>query len=82
MIYYFDIARKLNTAILTATPFSTWSNIAEFALSATTEESSTPLLIGPGCITITSLLAFCITAGVSPKSFEYSLSDGIRSFAI
>jgi len=47
---------KYNTAIRTATPFSTCCKIIELLLSATSLSISTPRLIGPGCIITISLL--------------------------
>ena len=43
-------ANKYMTAILIATPFSTCSNIIDCPESVTSLVSSTPRLIGPGCI--------------------------------
>ncbi len=53
IIIYFKLREsKYITAILIATPFSTWSRIIEFLESATSLLISTPLFIGPGCIII------------------------------
>lgn len=52
----FRFASKYNTAIRTATPFSTCCKIIDWPLSATSLSSSTPRLIGPGCM-IT--ISFC-----------------------
>lgn len=49
-------ANKYRTAIRTATPFSTCSRIMDWLESATSLSSSTPLLMGPGCIMTTSFL--------------------------
>ena len=43
-----------STAMRTAMPFSTWLRITERCESATSEESSRPRLMGPGCITMAS----------------------------
>jgi len=46
---------KYNTAMRTATPFSTWWSMMEDGPSATSLSSSTPRLMGPGCMMTISL---------------------------
>src|ERR1051326_1427963 len=48
-IFYAPVPSKYRTAILTATPFRTCWRINECSPSATSAESSTSRLIGPGC---------------------------------
>ena len=48
-------ASKYITAILMATPFSTWFSIIDCFESATSLVSSTPRFIGPGCMITISL---------------------------
>ena len=55
-----------NTAIRTATPFSTWFKITDRCESATSLEISLPRLIGPGCITIVSGRVSARCSGRSP----------------
>ena len=66
-------------AILTATPFSTWSRITLSLPSAISEDISTPLLIGPGCMTRTSSFALASRSEFNPKNLAYSLRLGIRA---
>jgi hypothetical protein len=47
----------LSIAMRTATPFRTSSTIADCGQSATSQVSSSPRMIGPGCINIASFLA-------------------------
>src|SRR5437763_736467 len=47
-------ARSSSTPIRTATPLATWSRITEYGPSASSGESSTPRLTGPGCMMSTS----------------------------
>jgi len=64
IIYLSKIAKQ---AILMATPFSTCSLITDLFTSSANELSiSTSLLIGPGCITRTSSLAFFNLSDVRP----------------
>lgn len=51
----FTPASRYSTAIRMATPFSTWPSIIEWSESATSLLSSTPLLMGPGCMITISL---------------------------
>ena len=44
--------KRYRTAILTAWPLVTWLRITELSLSATSLESSTPRLMGPGCMIV------------------------------
>src|SRR5581483_9190315 len=62
---HYPIIRS-RTAIRTAIPFSTWLRITERWKSATSEASSRPRLMGPGCITIASGLARARCSSRSP----------------
>src|SRR5262249_15737313 len=46
------LSNRYNTAIRTETPFVTCSTIVDLGESATSAAISTPLFIGPGCITM------------------------------
>ena len=69
-------ANKYNTAILIATPSSTCSlTRLTLILSANFVSISTPLFIGPGCITKASLLAYFNFSGVKslyPQKFGFA----------
>ena len=69
----------------TAKPLVTWWRIVLCGPSATSGATSTPRLIGPGCITIASGLARASRSDVRQNKREYSRTEGntwlvIRSF--
>ena len=66
-------------------PLLTCFSITDCKPSATFESISTPLLIGPGCITMAQGLAIFSLSSLRPKHLKYSLSLGsnaelMRSF--
>ena len=60
----------------TATPLATCSRMTDRDPSATSDAISTPRFIGPGCMTMASGAARRSRAGVTPKRWKYSRSDG------
>src|SRR3989337_3550202 len=59
-----------------ATPVSTWFNMIDCALSASSSDSSTPRLIGPGCMITASFFAREKIPLFRPYVREYSRIDG------
>ncbi len=69
-------ATRYKTAILTASPLVTCSRITDCGPSAIEASTSTPRLIGPGCITNASGLRYFIVSLLRPKILAYSLMLG------
>lgn len=68
--------QRFMTAILTATPLVTCVRITERSESARGVSSSTPLLIGPGCMMNAPFLRRFSRRRFSPKTLAYSETDG------
>src|SRR5207253_7533923 len=69
---------RYSMAMRTATPFLTWSSIADWAPRATLGSISTPSFIGPGCMTTAPGLARASRSSVNAYVRTYSRRLGNR----
>ena len=67
---------RYRTAIRVVTPLATCSTIVERTESATSAAISTPLFIGPGCMTMACSGSLAIRAASSPYLRLYSRTLG------